>query len=764
MSIEYYENLIFLDESCHATIDFETRGTVDLIKEGSYKYAIHPDTEAMCLSYHVPGNKKIKRWNMAHPDLGIEESALPQDLFDFIQAGGLVEAFNSMFERVIWNNIMVPRHNWPVIEEGQWRCAAAKARVAALPRDLDKASQAIGRSIVKDMAGRKLMLKMCKPRKLRKDEEAEWLSFHKDEVDLGIEVPHPIIYHETKEDLERLWLYCDNDVLTEMDLSKRIPDLSESELRIWQMDQRMNQQGVRLDFEMAEAAIDLGNRWKKILNKSLFKITGIKAGTRRQQVKDWLVENEDLDLPNTAKDTVEWYMNKGNLSKRATKVLTILRDVNKTSSSKYAKALKVGDPIEHKTRDVVMYYGAHTGRWAGQGIQLQNFPSRGLVVKDFNEAAKLIKSRALDKIRELYGVNVLQFLSHAVRGVIIPSEGKQLVVADYSSIEARCLLWLAEDEEGLELFRQGKDIYCDMAETLYGYTVTKKENPNERAMGKEAILGLGYCMGFLKFFTQCLKSGIRFTQEEVIRIMGKDNFVRYRRKMIDMLALRKPSPDASLEEKQRYAQSRKSAAQYIKTLKEAREDPKKVIHELAFMKYVVDVYRQKFSAITAFWKAQEAAAIDAVRKPGKLIKEGMISWKVEDDWLFCYLPSGRPIMYREPSVRMQKTSWGESKPSLRYMHQDGKTKQWCSTHTYGGKIVENITQAVARDLMAEALVRCDAHPKYTPTMSVHDEIVCEVDTGQGDAKEFEELMCRLPKWAKGCPVEAEVEILDRYKK
>lgn len=786
-----------------ATIDFETRSTMDLRKIGGFLYSLHGSTEAMCLAYHLPGHKEVGLWHMRHSDLLIGESDLPLDLFAFILAGGLLEAHNAFFERCIWTNIMVPRHGWPVVKPEQWRCSAAKASAMSLPRDLEGACLAMDLGIEKDAEGRKLMLKMCKPRKLRKDELEQWAE------DIGWEgrLPsyksehYPVVYHETEEDLLRLWAYCKQDVYAEHALSLSLPELSKAELSVWKMDQWLNWRGARFDLTMAKNALEMADAWKARLNSVLEALTGVSAATKRQQVRDWLAEHEDLELPDTAADTLDHYLASEELSGRARRVLEIIKDVNKTSTRKYAAMVEKAFDGDERARDLMMYHGAGTGRWAGKGIQVHNFPARDLIVKNFDEAAELILGNDLDWVHALYG-DVMKFLSHSLRGAILAEEGRDLIVADYAAIEARCVFWESSSHAALEVFQRGEDIYCDMASGIYGFEVKKAiakdwEHPDYtlhsgcRQFGKQAVLGLGYGMGYVTFLLTCRKYGIHFFREEVTRIMGAERLHKAEEWVRRQLCLDDKPTDMSATEAKAYASRRRQAARTRQRLREAREDPAAIVHELALMKHTVDVYRNRYPQVKQMWTDQEQAAIEATQSgtvPSKVhnasnpVECGKVKWYlstprvIHDDlvgtievragkWLHCELPSGRLMSYCDPEVKTSRTSWGELKPALRYMSVDGVTRKWMRTATYGGKIVENITQAIARDIMAEAMLNSvkEGCP-YDPIMSVHDELVCEVDEDKGDLKEFERLMSDLPPWALGCPIVAEAERYKRYRK
>lgn len=1080
--IKEWKRVLPLFDRPMATIDFETKSECNLKKHGSWLYSKHPSTEVMCLAYKLPGYDKPKLWHPAYEHLGIEAAELPTDLFAFILAGGLVEAHNAFFERVIWTHVCIPKLGWPAVPVSSWRCSASRASAAALPRDLEGACKAMDLPVEKDMAGNRLMQKLSKPRKPRKAEREEWerKAFEEGHKTLP---EMPTLWHESVEEFERLWAYCIQDVVAEEFLSHSIPELPETELKLWQLDQKMNWTGIRFDLDLARKALECAAIWKTLLNKELSQITGISAATKRQQVKTWLKDNEALDLPDTAAATVDWYLDRDEISGRARRVLEILKQVNRTSTRKYQAILDRCDPEDERAHDGLMYHGASTGRWClpgeaevlteqgwisfaklpkackiaqwketgevffasavkvefsapkkmlrlkgencdhlstldhrlpmfsnyqpedlkvfraeelletykdlrlpvsgiliakplsaqarvqlmvqadgclfqhryhttleldfskerkvircaellsaaglkfsvynktrnrtsfvinnppqwvydgkllgpwlleydpqevleealqwdgctithkgsswsstieenarwiqtvahlagksarvtldtkrtglqkpiwrvyirdkkyislrtvsrevedfkdkkvycartetgffllrykghicitgntGKGIQVQNFP-RG-EIDDMDQVCADLRRfyKQPEWLFALYG-EVMELLSGMLRGTIIPADDCDLIAADYSAIEARCVLWEAGAEAALEVFKRGGDIYCDMATGIYGFEVTKKDKA-ERQFGKQAVLGLGYGMGFVTFLLTCRKYKIFFSIEQVKGILKK-RYSRYMEWVHDYLY--PPLTKAGKPDKNK----KRQASKVLRRLTEAREDPKAIMHELALMKYTVDVYRSRYPEVPAMWKEQEEAAILAVKRweekvveaaetwkdlwgealpreerdklIGPAIKAGKIKWRVEHGFLCCILPSGRKLRYRDPQIKPTLTSWGEKKAGLRFMAV--VKSKWLRDSSYGGKLVENITQATARDIMGDAMLHAE-DSIYLPLMTVHDEIVAEVKKGKGDVQEFSELLSEILPWASGCPITAEADRFARYRK
>jgi len=743
-----------------ATIDFETRSKADLEKIGAYLYSLDPSTEILCLSYHLPGMdaRRVMAWHCGHPDIGITASPIHAlyPLFQWIKAGGKVEAHNCFFEECIWENVAVRKLKWPKVAADQWMDSAAKAAAHSLPRGLGEAGAALNLPIQKDARGKALIRKFSKPKRLSKFEKELY----------GADA---IVFHEDVEGLHDYWEYNKTDTRSEVRLSDTIPDLSPTEYRVWQITQAMNRRGVLIDIDLCHAALDLVKQARAKLNGELEQITGIPKGSQRALCKEWLEENENLFLPDTKAKTIEWYLERYTepLSKRARRVIEIMREVNRTSPNKYKRMLQCVDE-EGRARELLVYCGAErTGRFAGRGIQIHNLP-KGKLPKgiSMDTACADVKTRDLAWCELIYG-DVMNLIVSCLRGAIIAPKGRDLMTADYSSIEARNVLWLAGAEKALQVFNVGDgDIYCDMASGIFGRKITKKTakvitttGATERDFGKVAVLGLGYGMGYIKFLLTLRDYKIYLTRAEVIKMMGARRFAEFEKKV-----RRKLDPNrAHYKDANKFNAASREAKVQRRRLLDERENPDKIMHELALCLYTVGAYRSRYPEVPQMWKDQEAAAIKAVRT-NRPVKCGKVTWFVKGRFLKCRLPSGRCLNYCDPEIKFQKTSWGESRPGLRFMGRDQKTKRWVRQGTYGGKLTENITQATARDIMALAKITIDDHFDYDLLLSVHDEIISEVDEGCGAETDFRKMMIELPPAFAGCPIDAEPKRYKRYRK
>lgn len=713
-----------------AIIDFETRSAANLKACGTWRYSIDPTTDVLCLAFRLPYWEpgRTGLWHPAFPTLGIDEPADFSDmaeLCEWIASGGLVEAHNVFFEYCIWLNVLSPRYGFPPISHAQWRCSAAKAASYALPRGLDDAASALHLRFRKDAEGAKVMKKVSKPRKSRKAERAAW-----DRAG----IPHPtLLWHESLDLFTKLWAYCRTDVLAEEAVSEALADPPDDEIALFLLDLEMNSRGFQLDREAVSTALRLLDVEAKLLNAELAVVTDgyVTKATQRDAMKVWF-ESEGLLLTDTQGATIDAYLSPKCLvpiNPKARRALELMRALGRSSTAKY-QAMAFWAGTDWRVRGGLLFHGASTGRWSGKGVQPHNFPKLSPTPKgekpsptDIDTIWDALKTKARDYVVSKWG-GIMEALSAALRGAIVAAKGHVLYVADFASIEARVLLWCADDQKGLDLFRNHEDMYCDMASDIFGYPTNKADHPKERGLGKIAILGLGYQMGPSKFVDSCEKAGIIIPEDIYCEECGN------------------------------------GLAQHAKANHPFDGDADDTV--MTGVK-VVTAYRTKYWRVVQMWKDQETSAIAAVqsRQP---VACGPVTWIYKAPFLYCELPSGRRLAYNEPRVKSTMMPWGKMKDVLSYMGVDGYTHQWRRQPVYGGLLVENIVQAISRDLMAHGMMCAEATGVYKMVLSVHDELIAEAKAGAGSVREFEQLMSTIPDWGAGCPVEAEGWTGTRYHK
>lgn len=734
-------------------LDFETRSFCDLKKHGAWNYSIDPTTEILCLSYAID-NGPPQLWFKDFPHLNLKCNPKKLDpLFKAIKKGARIYAHNAFFERSIWKNICEDKLGWPHIKLTQWRCTMAIASFHAIPISLERIAEVLDLPYKKDMEGNAAMKRCTKPNK-----KGEW--------------------HEDRSDLIKTFKYCPIDVEVSRAVKNRLTDLPDYELKIWRMDQIMNTRGVLFDRKLAEKAVDLKNYLTSRANLDLYKLTdgAVSKTTTYNDFWDWTEENGySMRKKSLAKDEVPKYLDNDFIPKIIRDAIKIKASVSLSSINKYAKMLNLMGP-DDRVRNNFLYGGAGTLRWTSRGVQLQNIPrSFGKWMNDICEA---IINDEMEYIEFMHDTTPINALKKTIRGAIIAPEGKELSIIDYSSVEARGLFWLVNDVEAIKTLKESC-IYCDLATSIFGYEVIKGVHDMERQFGKQGILGLGYQMGYVKFYITIKGYGITIG-EKLCRSLVGDEFNHYK----NMIAADAPR------------------------LIQQGINPKERLFDLIGCRYIMNIYRNKYPLVRKFWYDCERAAIDAVSNPYEKVQVGKIYYYYDEEYGFLqsYLPSGRPINYFDPRLRRVfnlffngETAKGrpvrmrittdkytgdeyeavlglfnqrkiklinkvpEIRESSKLSYMTMKNGKFIRVDTYGGKQTENNVQAICRDLLAESMIRTEKKG-YPVCMTVHDELVSENEIGKLPFKKLKPIMNTLPAWAEGFPIDSEGFTATRYRK
>ena len=469
------------------SIDFETRSAVDLRKTGVYKYASDPSTDIWCMAYKAPWSDDVQVW--------LPSDELDTRLAGWIIGGGLLSAWNANFERTIWNEIMTERYEWPPTKIKQWRCTMAQASAMGLPRALGQAASVLGVEEQKDKAGAALMLRMARPRKVNADGSYTWWN--------------------TKDKIDTLVAYCVQDVKTELSVAATLNDMPDSERRLYQLDQRINDRGVKVDLDLIERVSKLANSASENIDAEIKRLTNgqVKAATNAMDLTAWL-RSYGLQVKSVDKQTVTRMLGMEKLHPIIKQVLRLRQDGAKSSTAKYEAMVNAAN-ADNRMRGLLMYHGAATGRWSGRLVQPQNFPRPQ---KKNDELETIIAKLKADEDVSEYGAGTV-LASDLLRSMLIAEDGHRLMFADYSAIEARVLAWIAGQTDLVETFRKGGDVYKEMASSIYNVNV-ENVTDGQRQVGKMAILGCGYGMGGKRFAEQCATMGINVDEDEAKRIVS----------------------------------------------------------------------------------------------------------------------------------------------------------------------------------------------------------------------------------------------------
>lgn len=447
----------------HLTIDFETRSPSDIKKEGTWKYAENPFTEVMCLAV-AQDMGPARLWVPYNFEkfLTTEITISKQSLIQLIKDADTIEAHNVEFEIAIWFHIMQGL-GFPDLPMDKMRCSAAKAAIVGIPRSLGKACKALNLAEQKDEAGSKVMQKMCKPKKPTKSEL-------KTITEMGW-TPHPTepmlwrlpdgtesyFWNEKPEDMTSLFNYCLQDVVAERALSKATPELSPYAYRLWRVDQEINRRGVLVDHVGCLSMIQMSDTYKAKINSEIQRLTDgeITKGTQVAQISAWL-SSKGIQTCSLDAEAIDVLLTDG-LPEDCHRLLELRREYAKSSVAKYEAADRRMQK-DGRVRSMFMYHGAHTGRWAGKGVQLQNLPSRGLI-KNPEAALELIKNGCSIDMLSLIWESPLKVASSCIRSVFLAAEGHEYLCVDYSAIEGRILAWLAGEQYVLDGYIAKLDPY-----------------------------------------------------------------------------------------------------------------------------------------------------------------------------------------------------------------------------------------------------------------------------------------------------------------
>lgn len=681
------------------SLDFETRSACDLKRAGAYRYSEDPSTDAWCAAFlAVPVDDPDFDVGLEDVDLWTPGAGTPADYLLMELASNpevMFRAWNAQFERAIWRNVMHRRYGFPDIPAERWVCTAAEGRAMNLPGNLEGAARVLGVIEQKDMAGHRLMLQMARPRKILANGN--------------------IIWWDDDDRKGRLFAYCRQDVRTELAVKERLQRLSPYERKIFVLDQRANDRGIALDRKLAQACRDLSHRVTDSANEEISFITGgeVSKVSNVGRLKKWMQTAFDVDVTSLSKKDVRKLLDDEFLPLPVREALEVRVATGKSSVKKIESMLKAVCS-DDTLRGLLLYWGAGTGRWAGRLVQPQNFPARTAGLPEwwidamYDEPEPWIRAILAGDLDTLqFEAEPLEIISMLLRMLLVAREGKVLVAADYSAIEARVAAWLVNCLWRLEVFRTHGKIYEASAAMMFKvpFESIKKGMPNYsmRQRGKVAELALGFQGG-----------------ENALITMG--------------------AYDYGLEDEE------------LTTIK--------------------SLWREASPEFPVAWRELNDACIGAVRRPGVITEalDGRVRFKVTGGFLWLKLPSGRRLAYCQPRVVWKKAPWKDRNgqhpeiPGVEAWAVNSKTKQWQKRSIYGGLLFENIVQATARDLMADAMLRMEQGGKYLPLLSVHDEIITEADEEAADLEEFEQAMCELPAWATGCPVKAEGWIGKRYRK
>lgn len=628
-------------------LDIETYSPVDLAKSGVYKYTEHPDWRILMCSWAL-NDGPVQRAE------GHEAILKIPGLFD---RKVLKIAHNTSFERVNLSRLKnrEGRGKNKFLPPEQFFDTAALARAWGLPASLKDFALALGAE-EKDEAGTRLINLFSKPN--RKGER--------------------VTKEERPDDWAAFGAYCDQDVETMRDAAKMLArDFPRGERAVYEVDQRINDRGVRVDVALAEAAERCFKDNRAEALKEIEKIAGVDNGNSVAQLRAWL-KGRGVDTEDLRKDTVKELL-EGDLPDDVRRVLTLRQECAVSAAAKFTAAIRATND-DGRLRGTMQYFGASTGRFAGRLIQFQNLARDG-----FKAAGGGYDTSAEEAAvgRLLEGGSVP---SPELKKLIRPLLMGPFVVCDYSSIEARVMAWLTGEQWMIDAFRNDEDIYVATAAKLGG-----PEKGFDRQHGKVASLALQY------------RGGIG-----AMIAMGGRNI------------LPKNTPEDVLRKR---------------------------------LQEIVNIWRAQSPAVRRFW-----AQLERILGTGGGVDTGLVNIEVKGQDRYVWLPSKRPIVYRGLTRRWKQpldvdgTPLGPARLVPHVLNTGGDRARAPYKPLHGGIITENIVQAVARDILVQAL-RALEEAGWPVVTHIHDEVVCEIPADKRSLSEdalvaeVSEIMCRPPYWA-----------------
>lgn len=500
--------------------------------------------------------------------------------------------------------------------------------------------------------------------------------------------------------------------------------VAEFERQVWLLDQKINALGFQVDTVLAKKAARACEREKIELDKEVFRITDGKVGSGTQHAKlQEFLAKKGVILPNMQAKTLELVLEDDDIGAEARQLIEARQRVSKSSTAKFLRILAAIGP-DKRMRGGLQYCGAsRTGRWAGRLFQPHNLPRPS---RKWPEVLKCIKA-LLGGYAHIVTDNVHQLCSDIARSIIIAAKGKKLLVGDWSSIEGRVLAWIAEEWSKLSAYKNNEDQYVRTYCNMFGLALGTEIPADDRQKGKCFELSMGY-EGGVKALVQSAKT--------------------YN---VDLVELGRATWEVAST-----ATKRKAHKNYAFAI--IRKEPairigKKLFIQLECAKIM---WRRTSPKTVQLWKNLNNAAIAAIEHPGRKYRTARCYFTVLGDTLTVKLPSGRCLMYAQPKVHQ------ESKRKRKSISYIGVYGSWESL--YGGKLAENITSAISRDIMCYAMLKVDK-ADYPIVLTVHDEIVAEVwRRGKLTLKKMINLMLDAPRWVENLPLAIEGYQAIRYRK
>jgi DNA polymerase I - 3''-5'' exonuclease and polymerase domains len=691
----------FLTPKKTLLIDIETFSSVDITKSGSYKYIESDDFEILLFSWC---------WDFEEVHLVdlLSGESIPADVIAALDDPSVIKlAWNSAFEISALNKFW----SSPI---GQWQDIMIHSLYLGLTAGLDITGKVLGlpQDKRKMAAGKALIRLFCKPVKPTKTNGNRART-----------LPH----HEP----EKWQLFRDynrQDVAVEAEIEKRLSrfPVPESIWQEWRLEMQSNAYGIALDAQLIDGALAIDRTESAALMREAREITGLSNPNSAPQLMKWLT-SKGIETPDLQKATVADLVEE--TSDEVQHMLRIRQQLSKMSIRKY-QTMQSAMCQDGRIRGTMQFYGANrSGREAGRLLQPQNMARNSMKTLDL--ARQLVRDKKIDSLKMIYG-ETANVLSQLTRTAIVAAPGHKIVVADFNAIEARVIAWLSGEQWRLDVFNTHGKIYEASASQMFGVPIDSiKHGDPVRQQGKVAELANGYggSVGAMKRMDFGGKIRPADMSDEARKQFANENGI--------------PVPDDPDKS-------------WYKLIQDAMID--------ANYKSIVDKWRKASPSIVRMWHSYENAALSVMRTGRPAGANHVIFARESDivnglDFLTIQLPSGRKLYYAHPFIAPNQFD----QDALYYYGLDQMTHKWGKVSTYGGKLTENICQAIARDCLFVSLRRL-SNAGYKTVMTIHDEVVNDVPEEQADVQKVIEIMRQPIDWAPGLPLNADGFVSNYYKK
>jgi DNA polymerase len=684
-------------------LDFELASELDLNLVGTDNYLKHPSTRILMGSYIID-NTEVKLWEPhKHPEI-------PEDL---------AEALNNPEYLIIgWNVGGMERNairqflhlNLPI---SRYLDLMIVCRHLSLPGKLKPVSKILKLGDEGKLEGDKFINLFCIPA----HKGGELTLFGLSEPRWNNWDTHPVEWSEFGE-------YCKHDTISCQKIYKMMKHhpLPQSEIEGWWLDQKINDAGMPVDIELVQKMDKIAERAKREAADNIKRLSGVENPNSREQLLKWL-KTQNYPYGSLQKPFVTASLDDIGMTQEAASVLEFRREAAKTSDAKL-EAMKNSISDDGFVKDMFGYLGAaRTGRWNSYGVQFTNQPRiTKEVEKKHDRAIELILAEDYDSLKKEFS-SVMDVISGCIRSCFCAPEDYEFVIADESAVEHRVVGWVSGCDSILEIHRQGKDPYLAFAEWLFGIPYEsmiyidkngkhkcKEEFKDIRQLSKPPVLGCGFQ----------LSGGEESVNEDGDEI--RTGLFGYAKQQCNV------------------------------------DMPKELAHK------AVGIYRERHSEVKDFWWNIEEAAIAAI-KNRKTVKLRSLELDVLGKTFRIKLPSGRYLHYINPRVEKRESKWGV-KDTILFdgFSSTSKNKSWMEQQTYGGRLTENVVQAIARDILLEALKLSDKIG-FRLVGHCHDEIIAlKHKNSELGLEKLIECMSKSPVWAKNIPLGADGFISKRYRK